>query len=91
MPWSLLAVAVFAGFCGACNAAGVALAAGTAEGAVTAGREGSTSACTVRVETSNTPAVSTTEETIASSQMRRAYLRRAYFELTLLDLRRITI
>jgi len=76
----------FAGFCGTSNAAGIALAAGTAEGTVAVGREGSTSACTVRVETSTTPAVSTIEETIASIQMRKAY-----FELTLLDLRRITI
>jgi hypothetical protein len=72
-------------FCGA-RVAGVALAAGAACVAVEAGRESIASACTVRVETPTTHAISTTEEAPANSHIRSGDL-----ELMLINSRPMTI
>jgi hypothetical protein len=85
MPWSISAASVPAGFCGA-SKAGVALATGAAGKAVAEGRDSAAFACTVRVETPTTNAVSATDEAPANSQIRSED-----FELVLLDSRRITI
>ena len=73
------------GFCGA-SRAGVALAIGTAGGAVADGRRSLASASTVRVETANTPAASARDEAPATS-----HIRSDGFEFVLLEFRRFTI
>jgi hypothetical protein len=85
MPWSRSAFVVAAEFGGA-SKAGVALTAGTASGAVAAGRERRTSACTARVESVTTPAISKAELTPTTS-----HIRSDDFELVLPDFRRSTI
>ena len=74
-----------AGFCGA-SKAGVALATGAAEGAVTVGRERSAFASTVCVERVNTTAANAIEEAPASS-----HIRSGFFRLMMLCFRRFTI